>query len=57
MRSSVKPTADDPADLYDAIALVKREEEQATLGTLSGDRKLSHYRFPGSIDKEIKVHL
>ncbi len=43
MRSSVEPTTDDPADLYDAFALVKREEEQVTLGTLSGDRKLNHY--------------
>ncbi len=44
MRSPVEPATDDPADLYDAIALVKREEEQTTLGTLSGDRKLNHYQ-------------
>ncbi len=44
MRSSVEPITDDPADLYYAIALVNREEEQTTLGTLSGDRKLNHYQ-------------
>ena len=44
-------------ELMNTIALLKREEEQDTLGTLPVRGKLTHYRVCGPIDKEIKVPL
>ena len=43
MRSSLECTTDDP-ELMNTIALLKREEEQDTLGTLPVRGKLTHYR-------------